>query len=101
MDKANPFLPASTARLFEKYPKSLIDPQSLNATMASLDDTKRLIEEFGCFYQKDSELGQRVDIILEEVGYYFKNTAGLIFAKVNTLENEVRDPSNALVDTNN
>ncbi|KAH7112752.1 hypothetical protein B0J13DRAFT_631380 [Dactylonectria estremocensis] len=56
--------------------------------MASLDDTKRLIEELGCFYQKNSEMGQRVDAILEEDGYYFMNTPGLTFAKVNTLENE-------------
>ncbi|KAI3576792.1 hypothetical protein IWW34DRAFT_85404 [Fusarium oxysporum f. sp. albedinis] len=56
--------------------------------MASLEDTKKLIETLGCFYQEDEEVGQRVDAIFQDVGYYFKNEAGLTFAKVNTFENE-------------
>ncbi|RKK10460.1 hypothetical protein BFJ63_vAg16506 [Fusarium oxysporum f. sp. narcissi] len=55
--------------------------------MASLD-TKKLIETLGCFYQEDYEVGQRVDAIFRDVGYYFKNAPGLTFAKVNIFENE-------------
>ncbi|KAH6881133.1 hypothetical protein B0T10DRAFT_411352, partial [Thelonectria olida] len=79
-----------TARWYEKFSKSLVEPWAPNTTMASPDDPKKLIEELGCFYQEDSELGQTVDAILDEVGYYFKNTRGLTFAKVNILENELR-----------
>ncbi|KAK2477150.1 hypothetical protein H9L39_12374 [Fusarium oxysporum f. sp. albedinis] len=64
--------------------------------MASLEDTKKLIETLGCFYQEDEEVGQRVDAIFQDVGYYFKNEAGLTFAKVNTFENEACIPSNVL-----
>ncbi|RSL40788.1 hypothetical protein CEP54_016020 [Fusarium duplospermum] len=56
--------------------------------MASPEDTKKLVEELGCFYQEDPELGRRVDAIFQEVGYYFKNAPGLTFTKVNTFDNE-------------
>ncbi|KAH7302880.1 hypothetical protein B0I35DRAFT_455432 [Stachybotrys elegans] len=58
--------------------------------MASPEEIKKLIQELGCFYQEDSELGHRVDAIFQEVGYYFKNVPGLAFAKANTFENELR-----------
>ncbi|CAH0024602.1 unnamed protein product [Clonostachys rhizophaga] len=58
--------------------------------MASLqDDPIQSIKQLGYFYQKDAELGRRVDAILAKVGYYFKNKPGLTFAKVNTFQNEV------------
>ncbi|KAI3572188.1 hypothetical protein IWW34DRAFT_811365 [Fusarium oxysporum f. sp. albedinis] len=83
-----PLTIVSTARFFKKYIKSRVHSPSTIATMASLD-TKKLIETLGCFYQEDYEVGQRVDAIFRDVGYYFKNAPGLTFAKVNIFENEV------------
>ncbi|KAJ4206928.1 hypothetical protein NW759_014118 [Fusarium solani] len=56
--------------------------------MASLDETKKSIEELGYFCQEDLDVGQRVDAIFKEIGYNFRNKPGLTFIKTNIFENQ-------------